>query len=350
MKKRRIFFQVTVFLMGFVLLWIGFTRLFEPKFVFHSKYLSPELESWELFYEQEKDSLDAVYVGSSHVYNAINPVVIYENMGFTGYTLASSDQDMAVSYYYIKEAIRTQHPQIVFLDSFYLSKGCYENDDNYKRSFDYMKWSGVKKEAIESWMEYLPDERMENRVLTLLDYHTRWTDIREEDFRFEEMKNSVCGYAPILSRQMSERELYYFDEEPYEMPDITREYFDKIVTLCRENGVHLTLITIPASFWTKGYGDTARQLAEDYQIGYIDFNAEAEFKAMDINIYNDFRDPNHMNIFGADKVSKRLAEHMSGMALEPKVKSDKTLENWSNYGEKWHEYEDELIRIDNEET
>ena len=64
---------------------------------------TPETEMWEQFYELDKNSIDMVFVGNSHVYNAINPAVIYEKSGIKSFDIATSNQDLFTSYYLLKE-------------------------------------------------------------------------------------------------------------------------------------------------------------------------------------------------------------------------------------------------------
>lgn len=66
------------------------------------------------FYELEDNSIDVLFLGSSQIMTAISPVQIYEKTGISSYNLGTEQQNMVLSYYLLKEALRFQTPQIVF--------------------------------------------------------------------------------------------------------------------------------------------------------------------------------------------------------------------------------------------
>ena len=63
------------------------------------------------FYQEEKDSLDFVFVGSSQLYAHIAPAVLWRDYGITSYDFAANEQPLWISYFYIKEALKTQKPK-----------------------------------------------------------------------------------------------------------------------------------------------------------------------------------------------------------------------------------------------
>lgn len=67
-------------------------------------------------YEEEKNSLDVVFVGSSNIYNGISPLEIWEETGIPSYSYGSPEQKIWLSYYAIKEVLAYQKPKIIMLD------------------------------------------------------------------------------------------------------------------------------------------------------------------------------------------------------------------------------------------
>ena len=63
---------------------------------------------------------DIVFVGSSHVYRNIIPQEIYDKTGMTSAMLSSSNQGMANSYYLLKEYMKHNTPQVVFVEVYVL--------------------------------------------------------------------------------------------------------------------------------------------------------------------------------------------------------------------------------------
>ena len=67
---------------------------------------------WGPYRAEPADSLDYLYLGSSYAYCDVNPALVYDASGLTGYVLAGPEQTLSQTYYYLKEALRTQSPQL----------------------------------------------------------------------------------------------------------------------------------------------------------------------------------------------------------------------------------------------
>lgn len=64
--------------------------------------------SVETFYGLDKDVVDVLFLGSSHCYCSIINSRLWDDYGIAGYSLSISGQDIAASYYWLKEALKTQ--------------------------------------------------------------------------------------------------------------------------------------------------------------------------------------------------------------------------------------------------
>ena len=70
----------------------------------------------EMFYQQEENTVDVLCLGSSHTYTNINPAILWDEYGMAAYDLAGSNQTLWNTYYYMKEALKYQTPQLVVVD------------------------------------------------------------------------------------------------------------------------------------------------------------------------------------------------------------------------------------------
>ena len=98
---------------------------------------------WHNFYKQDED-IDYLFVGSSHVYNGINPELLDRKTGENYYNMSVGGQRLIEAYYIIKEADHRNHLKGVYLDLyFYLSTGNRGDFDDFSvisggwRSLDY---------------------------------------------------------------------------------------------------------------------------------------------------------------------------------------------------------------------
>jgi hypothetical protein len=335
LKKRKVVIEIVVFLVGFGILWGVFTDLFQPKYLFASTYESPETEMWTDYYRQEDDSLDILYVGSSHVYNDVNPLVIYENSGLTGFDLATSAQDMATAYFLIKEALRSQSPKCVVLDVYGFHFESLLLAENYKKTLDNMKWSPVKLEAVQAWQEKLVQEKTVNRLFTLLDFHSRWTELNSLDYHYREEMQLYKGYVP--TNEILPVELVPSEASPVmTLNDSDLEYLDSIIDLCSGQGMNLILIAAPHADWRPEEKAQMEELAGQKGLAFYDFNESGHLEAMNLDPEQDFKDRNHLNSFGAQKFSEYLSAFVTDWCGEQETHPDQVYEYWNNCAAGWN--------------
>lgn len=327
--------KVLIFVLGFILIFVVCSAIVKPKWMFQTEEKSPETEIWTEFYDEPRNTLDILYVGSSHVYDDINPVVVYEKTGLRGFDLASSRQDMATSYFYVKEALRRQKPEYVILETYGFRYDALSSEEYacYKRSLDYIKGISVKIEAYQAWHENLPGESFVSRFFTIMDYHSRWDSLGEIDFSYKKKIETVNGYSPVYTSKTVSHEDYYVNEKIDEISEATRIYFDKLYTLCQENGIQIVLCSTPAQNARKTQADQIRTIAEGYQIPFYDFNDDSYYAEIGLDHTKDYRDYSHLNVHGAEKFSLFLGEQISEwFSLEENGKAD---ESWDQKVEKW---------------
>ena len=71
---------------------------------------------FEALHEQAPDTIDVLFVGTSHVYSDINPAVIWKQNGIASFDLATGGSHLKNSYYVIEDALRTQSPELIVLE------------------------------------------------------------------------------------------------------------------------------------------------------------------------------------------------------------------------------------------
>ena len=76
----------------------------------------PSTATFRDFYKVEPGTLDVVFLGSSHGVRSFVPQELYNNYGLTSYNLSSQEQSIAISYYWLEEALRLHKPAVAVLD------------------------------------------------------------------------------------------------------------------------------------------------------------------------------------------------------------------------------------------
>ena len=308
--KEKIVFAVksAVWLIGFAVIFLSAANLLKPKYLYTSEYYSPETEIWESFYAMPKNSVDILFMGSSHMYNTVNPAVFFEKTGLTGQNLSSSNQDIPTLYFYLKEALRFQSPEYVVIEGYGFKFHGLAMEECYKRSLDDMKFSKIKAEAVRCWAENLPDEKPLARFFTISDYHSRWDELDHYDFNYKKYKTEIFGYIPVYySSKDVVHDFYRIPAEPFEIESTTAQYFEKIVILCEDNGIKLAVMIAPDASWNVQYSIPIEKLCKEYKVPFYDYNSEEKYESLGIENSKDWANAGHLNIYGAEKTTERLA-------------------------------------------
>ncbi|MBQ7499363.1 MAG: hypothetical protein IJT91_00545, partial [Clostridia bacterium] len=124
---------------------------------------------WNMFKNEEEDSIDIIYTGSSLAYCDIIPSVIYDNTGYTSYVLAGPEMTFPISYYYLKEAFKKQSPGVVMLEATGIFFKKYQ--DYSKVNIGYLPYNANRIEAAFKASE--KEERL-GLVFPLYNYHSCW--------------------------------------------------------------------------------------------------------------------------------------------------------------------------------
>lgn len=289
------------------------------------KYLATEDNStsaFTAFYELEEDSVDVLILGSSHARESVIPQELYDEYGITSYNLSSSQQSMFLSYYWLKEALQTQSPRVVVLDTLMLwenvggplgtTEGCV------RRAMDYMRWDSVKLEAVLDICERDEDQTLASYLLPNVRYHSRWEDeLETEDFLSDSIINSseLMGFAAMYDYSGNDLEYSPLvagsSDMVSDINEVMYEYLERIVDLCAENDIELVLIKTPTTSETMARYNAMVQFAEEHGVVFYDMNEVSIYEAAGIDFNADFVDYGHANLNGALKVTAWLGELLS---------------------------------------
>lgn len=308
MKKHREIIAIILAVVLFLLLCFSAAGLLIP---FRSEYGV----NWSSYVEEESDSIDVLFFGSSMSYCNIVPAVIYEHSGLSSYVVAGPEQTIPISYYYIKEACRTQQPEAIVLE---LSGMFFEKYQNYTlANISCMPYGLNRLGAIFNAAER---QRIPGLLFPILDYHDRWykTGFDELKKNISPEKDMHAGYT-FLSDSVPQEEFSdknCADEYAY---GYAFEYLGKICSFCDENGIELILYLSPA--YTRIPDDKMARLSSDLEklsyTAFIDFNSEPQWSAMNIDSETDWYDSMHFNCFGAEKFSRVMADLILSEGISP---------------------------------
>ena len=305
-------------------------HIMTPKFFYTDRW--PTTATYLGFYEMEKDSVDVLFLGSSHAVTCFIPQELYNQYGITSYNLGCEQQNLVLSYYWLKEALRYQTPKVVVLEGYLLFPYREEEPLNSqeacsRKALDFMRWSPVKTEAIRTVCSIDEKQSVLSYYFSNIRYHTRWLDLKEEDFMFDEMRKhyEMKGYSSLMEYcGVDFQPFFRGSSDAYtDMVDLMEEYLDKITVLCQENGIQMILVMTPSIFQEIGNYNTLQKYAVEHQILFYDFNEGEIYQEIGYQLATDNADGGHGNLWGAQKVTDYLGKILKeNCGIEGKIHTD----------------------------
>ena len=258
------------------------------------------LSSTQQLYHTPENTMDVVFVGSSHCYCTIYPALLWERSGIAAFDMATSGQDKASSYHVLAELLKTQSPKTVWVDLYGLLLERQGIEGNTYRNMLALRTS---RNSLELIREYVEPERRMDFYLKWPIVHTRFWEIGKYDFVPYEPSQYGRGAVYQWGQEAVEAGEYETDEAG-ELTEVNRNWLERLRSLSEKEGFDLCFFVAP--FRISGEEQKQINAARDYAkaqgIPFYDFNKMA--KDLDLDYQKDFRESFHLNAYGAEKVTE----------------------------------------------
>lgn len=305
-------------------LWFA-TRLFMPK------YMHGILEGAMIgeYYDDPTDH-NVVFIGDCELYENISPVYLWENFGINSYIRGSAQQLIWQSYYLAEETVEREHPDVIVFNVLSMKYNTPQNEAYNRMTLDGMKWSSSKVDSIKASMT--EEESMIEYLFPLLRYHSRWSDLNAEDFKylFHRDKVTFNGYYMRVDEKPAD------DNIPkgrpiidYQFGDTAYQYLDKLTKLCKDNDIELILVKAPSLFpyWYPQWDKQIEDYAAANDLTYINFLDYQDSIGLDWD--KDTYDGGlHLNLSGAEKLSEYFGQILSNDFNVPDRRGEEDLEKY----------------------
>lgn len=268
-----------------------------------------------MFANLEPDTVDVVFIGSSHQFCSIDPDILYYEYGIDSFMLASSAQTVPMSYYAAMEAIELQHPDMIVFEVSYCANDFRTVTDEMSHCFfDGMPNCNAKSLAIQDLIE---KEEWINYYIPLGLYHSRWKELEEDDYAVVTVTERGGVHYPEIGQNWEIPIISQDETSP--MPEEMERYMDLLVELCVANDVKLVLYTAPFNtLW--GSEEEIEDLYERQRIfnyigeyaaerGVVYYNLFYEIDEIGLKSETDWKDTQHLNASGQAKLTRYMVEN-----------------------------------------
>lgn len=293
---------------------------------------------WDPYLAEPEDTLDYLYLGSSYAYCDVNPGLVYDASGLTGYVLAGPEQTFSIADWYLREALKRQSPQLVLIEATGLHFRRYQSYTQV--NVGYMPCSENKLGAI---FQAAEPELRTGLLFDLYFYHSRWKEVspleaaralRPQGTDRRKGFTEVEGVSPAMPGEFDQR--YPVAEEVYQanLADL-----GELLSICRQAGArpvvvfHPTLQPFAPEVRARIRADVA---ALEPEAVFLDWSDDAAALGLDPDRH--FFDPGHLNQEGAAIFSAWLGAFLTdSLAAVPRPQTERNAAAWRETAAFWRD-------------
>ena len=259
------------------------------------------------------DTVDVLFVGSSHIGMNIDNQQIYDEFGISSFDLWVGMQPLWNSYYYLKEALRYQKPKVVMVDVFLAGTSAeYSLNTVAMKNIQYLSMGVDKlKAALDSFPAW---QDAVEAVWGMPFYHERYDELVQDDWNLQYGKDELSLSAPRQVEGVTTA-LKMLDYRSITnvtpLTEKNERYLHKLIALCKQENIPLVLLASPfeATEEEASRFNTVAQIAEEEGIPFLNFLKTYDEEGIDAA--SDFYDRGHLNNDGIAKFSHILGQYLA---------------------------------------
>lgn len=265
------------------------------------------------FFNEEPDSFDVLFFGSSHMYCSVDPAVLEEETGLKSYIFATQQQPLWITYHYMVEALKTQSPDLIAVEvHMAIEEEEYADEGTNYTAIDPFAFSRNKIEMIRS---AVPEGQQRYYIFNIMKYHQRWEELEPLDYvrPYESETDPDRGYVRLTTAAID-----IVREDVTGITDVrygtekNLVYLNKIIDLSEEKGIELILFKSPSNATSeeKMYYNGAAAAARARGAEYIDYNDDELYEEVGLDLKTDFYDVRHLNESGMKKFTTHFGRYI----------------------------------------
>ena len=291
---------------------------------------------WPGLYAEQKDTLDVITVGSSEIYRFIDTPCLYEQTGITSYNLSCPMMLSEVFKYALEESLNYQHPALYVIgvrtfifeeeDEEYKSIGLHRMTDNMD-FFSLVRWKMIFN-LVDSWEDRI------DYLFDILTYHSDWDNLswRHRRYFFNRYLRPMKAWTNILLVEEQDPEADFLGEtEDLPLTEANEQHLIDLLEYCQEQELNVLFVNTPwiTTEEDRGLSQTAIRIIESYGYPVLDLNTAEAKEEMGLDYATDFYNERHVNVWGAEKVTKLLGDYLTGNYDLPLEHSEAVIAEWA---------------------
>ena len=315
------------------------------------------------FYQEQKDSLDVVFLGASEVYSDIAPGYASTQFGLTSYLFATQANSILNYKSQLKNILSRQNPDLIVVE---LNGALYEDDEEVKKEANLRNYAdnvpldGIKAE----WIAQNGSDNPLEYAFPLIKYHDAWKNFPSEmKYQATVWHDHTRGYTYLKgmlnetavckpSQRTMNRMLAKSANSKKPITETEEAALRDLLEYCKSENLQNVVfarfphLVVKRTFSRFERGNTVGDIVREY--GFDFYNFEQEFDKTGLDEATDFYNLDHLNVYGQRKFTDYLLGVLSEKhKLSPDALSDSEKAEWNacaSYYDAYYRYSDSLIR------
>lgn len=269
------------------------------------------------FLAEPENSMDVLFLGDSLVYAGISPVQMWKKYGFTSYDCAIPSEKFIYAKDFCEQFLERQSPKLVFLETDVIFRDLTPED--------------LGAHLAES-------------AFSVFSYHDRWKHLKARDFDFSIEYTRIepyRGYRPSTKICPAKSNDYIKPTNDIRaIKKANLKYLEQVKQMCEEKGAKLIIFSMPCQKnWSMKIHNGMQKKADELGLEYLDLNLVGS--ALEMDWQADSRDGGeHLNSYGAVKVSDYLGKYISGYGVEL---GDRSGDSYASWEESYIKLENDIL-------
>ncbi|MBQ7563118.1 MAG: hypothetical protein IJT16_03910 [Lachnospiraceae bacterium] len=270
------------------------------------------IEQIKAMYQQEEDSIDVLFVGTSHTYCHANTGLLWSEFGISAYNLGGAEQPYWNTYYYIKEALKTQRPDLIAFE--FTGPGTIQTQYQNENWFVTNNY-GLKRNAnrYESMKVSSAASDFPKRLIPLNIIHGRYADLTADDFIDKDNTINFKGFDPRETLVRFDTPQLGATNERAPLLEKEEVWLRRLIEYVQSEEIPLLLFCSPYYITPEDQAlyNTVYDIAAEYEVPCVDFNLF--YNEMNLDFATDMAEELHLNRVGNAKFSLFLGAFLQNV-------------------------------------
>ena len=281
------------------------------------------------YYKQIDNTVDVLFLGSSKIYCQIDTGILWDEHGIASFDLGGAEAPPWNSYYFLKEALKTQKPKLIIYDASIIG---YRHDVLYQPEVwsmtnNYgMHWNlnRIMQLRINTEQDFL----FKRLLFPLATMHSRYKELSKLDFVDENNSINYKGFDYRNTTEVFETPDVSTMTESFVIDEKHEKYLRAIIELSKENNIPLVVMVTPYVLTPEeqGHFNYVEDICMEEGITYIDFNKM--YDELSIDFSTDMAEKVHLNFSGTKKLTEYLGNYIVNNYDIPDHRGDAKYSSW----------------------